>query len=104
MLINGDWSWATYRDAGIDIGVTRIPRISETGLWPAPMVSPKGYSLNAHIRADKLAPTLDFLRFLLSDKAQLKLAEATGMMPTSLAAARDSALMANPICEAVWLR
>jgi arabinogalactan oligomer/maltooligosaccharide transport system permease protein len=43
MIVNGDWSWAGYRKAGIDIGVAPLPKIVSTGLWCAPMVSPKGF-------------------------------------------------------------
>ena len=44
MIINGPWSWGTYIENGINIGITRIPMIDETGLWSSPMVSPLGYS------------------------------------------------------------
>ena len=97
MIINGDWSWGTYLDAGLDIGVARIPMISETGLWPSPMVSPKGYSLNINIAGEKLGPTIDFLRFLLSDESQKRLAAATRMMPTSLAVLEDSVVTGSEI-------
>ena len=33
MIINGDWSWAGYMNAGLDIGVAPLPRITSTGLW-----------------------------------------------------------------------
>jgi maltose-binding protein MalE len=55
MIINGDWSWAGYQNAGLDIGVAPLPQISSTGLWCAPMVSPKGFSLNANISDEKKA-------------------------------------------------
>ena len=97
MMINGDWSWGTYRDAGIDFGVARIPMISETGLWPSPMVSPKGFSLNINIAAEKLQPTLDFLRFLMSPESQLVLAKGTNMMPTALSIMEDPFITDNDI-------
>jgi len=84
MMINGDWSWGTYRDAGIDFGVARIPQIVQTGLWPTPMVSPKGFSLNKNIEEDKLPATVDFLEYLMSPESQLALAKGTNMMPTAL--------------------
>ncbi|HEB83678.1 MAG TPA: extracellular solute-binding protein, partial [Bacteroidetes bacterium] len=104
MIINGDWSWATYQDAGIDIGVTRIPKIVETGLWPTPMVSPKGYSININIKEGKLAPTLVLLRYLLADDAQRRLAAATSIMPTSLKVLdepfiRDDEIMSNSLAQ-----
>ena len=55
MIINGDWSWAGYRKAGIDIGVAPLPKITSTGLWCEPMVSPKGFSLNVNVEEEKPA-------------------------------------------------
>ncbi|HSG28156.1 MAG TPA: extracellular solute-binding protein, partial [Candidatus Krumholzibacterium sp.] len=48
-LINGPWSLKGYIRAGMDIGVAPIPRISATGRYPVPMVSSKGYSINANV-------------------------------------------------------
>lgn len=99
MMINGDWSWGTYRDAGIDFGVARIPQIVETGLWPSPMVSPKGFSINANIGADKLPATQAFLEFLMSPESQLTLAKGTNMMPTALALMDDPFITENEIMK-----
>ncbi len=100
MIINGDWSWGTYIDNGIDIGVARIPMVSETGLWAAPMVSPRGYSINVNIEEAKLEPTLELLRFFLSDEAQLRMALATNITPTSKTVFDTPELQANPIMQA----
>ncbi len=97
MIINGDWSWGTYQEAGIDIGLTRIPQIVETGLWPTPMVSPKGYSINANIKPEKLAATVELLKFLLSSANQKRLALATSMMPTSRTLQNDSVITGSEI-------
>ncbi|MBM2841705.1 MAG: Maltose/maltodextrin transporter, substrate binding periplasmic protein MalE, partial [Bacteroidetes bacterium] len=53
MIINGDWSWAGYKKAGINIGVAPLPKINRTGLYCEPMVSPKGFSLNANVPREK---------------------------------------------------
>lgn len=68
MIINGPWSWATYKNAGMNFGVARIPLNDETGLYPAPMVSPRGYSININTRGEKLKATVDLLKFLCSQK------------------------------------
>ena len=97
MIINGDWSWQSYIDAGMDIGVTRIPKIVQTGLWPAPIVSPRGFSINVNIKKEKIEPTLILLRFLLSDEAQRTMAEGTGIMPSSKSLRNDPVITDNPI-------
>lgn len=82
MIINGDWSWAGYKKAGINIGVAPLPRIVSTGLWCAPMVSPKGFSLNKNVPDEKRATVVGLLRFLMRPEIQLQTARALGTMPT----------------------
>jgi arabinogalactan oligomer/maltooligosaccharide transport system permease protein len=82
MIINGDWSWAGYRKAGVNFGVAPLPRISRTGLWCAPMISPKGYSINANVRDAKRELVVRLLRFLMEPSVQLETARALNTMPT----------------------
>jgi len=96
-IINGDWSWSSYADAGINIGITRIPQISETALWCTPMISPKGYSINANIDPDKIEAVTEFVKFLFSVDSQKLLARNTGMIPTNLIALQDTMFSNNPI-------
>jgi maltose-binding protein MalE len=100
MIINGDWSWAGYRKAGIDIGVAPLPKILRTGLWCAPMVSPKGYSVNANVTPEKERLVAEFLRFILDPANQLQTAKALQTMPTwkalySEPAIRDDEILIN---------
>jgi len=82
MIINGDWSWAGYKKAGIDIGVAPLPKILSTGLWCAPMVSPKGYSINTNVRKEKLPELVELLKFLMEPDVQLQTTKALETMPT----------------------
>ena len=84
MIINGDWSWAGYQNAGLDIGVAPLPRITSTGLWCAPMVSPKGFSLNANISEEKKAWALELIRFLMSAENQEESTRELYTMPTHM--------------------
>jgi len=96
MLINGPWSWSGYGAAGIDYGIARIPQVTSTGLWPAPMVSPLGYSLNVHSDGKELAAAVELLKYLLSDSVQQQFVEATGIIPSSLAVRADSNYVSRP--------
>lgn len=82
MIINGDWSWAGYEKAGIEIGISPLPKIVKTGLWCAPMISPKGYSVNINLSKAKERLILDLLKYLLSPQNQLETARALNTMPT----------------------
>lgn len=94
MIINGDWSWAGYKKAGIDIGVAPLPKIVSTGLWCASMVSPKGFSLNANVPDEKRPIVLKLLRFLMEREQQLETARALSTMPTRIEAV-NSAFVRN---------
>jgi len=97
MVINGPWSWGGYLDAGIDIGVTRIPMVSETGLWPTPMVSATGYCLNVNVQGERRERVLKLLRFLTAPENQLEYTRALRAIPSNLAARQDPMFMQDPI-------
>ncbi len=97
MIINGPWSWATYLENGIDIGVTRIPKIDETGLWPTPMVSPLGYSLNVNVKGEKRRVTLELLRFLTSPAVELEFTRAGATIPSRREAFNSPAVQENEL-------
>ena len=82
MIINGDWSWAGYRKAGINIGVAPLPKITSTGLWCAPMVAPRGFSVNVNVTNEKLLLLVDLLQFLMRPDIQLETTQALWTMPT----------------------
>ncbi|MFN0157719.1 MAG: extracellular solute-binding protein [Bacteroidota bacterium] len=86
MIINGDWSWAGYKKAGINIGVAPLPKILSTGLWCAPMISPKGYSINRNVTKDKMPAVVKLLKFLMEPEVQLQTARELNTMPTRKAA------------------
>jgi len=97
MIINGDWSWAGYEKAGINIGVAPLPKITSTGLWCAPMVSPKGFSLNANVRAEKRPLVISLVKFLMQPEVQLQTATALRTMPTRREAIQSSFVQTDDI-------
>ncbi|MBI3006322.1 MAG: extracellular solute-binding protein [Ignavibacteriales bacterium] len=99
MIINGDWSWAGYKELGIDIGVTPIPKIVSTSLWPAPMTSPKGFSLNANVGPEKLPRVLSILTFLLSEENQLETTKELKTAPTLKTLYKNPAVRSNEILQ-----
>ncbi len=100
MIINGSWSWGTYIENGIDIGIARIPMIDETGLWPTPAVSPLGYSLNVNLEGEKLRVTTELLAYLTRSALQLKFAAVSGAIPSRVDAFKSPEVTENPIISA----
>ncbi|MBN2088296.1 extracellular solute-binding protein [candidate division KSB1 bacterium] len=99
MIINGPWSWGNYLNRQIDIGITRIPKIDETGLWPTPIVSPLGYSLNVNLKGEELQLAIKLLKFLTEPAQQLAYTRQFGSIPTRKEAWRDSTVTADPILQ-----
>jgi arabinogalactan oligomer/maltooligosaccharide transport system permease protein len=81
MIINGPWSWAGYKDSHMNFGIARIPMIDETGLYPAPMVSPRGYSVNVNVKGEKRKVIADLLKFLTSTDVMLDFTKRAGTIP-----------------------
>lgn len=96
MLINGPWSWPGYEQAGVPFELARIPRVSETGLWPAPMVSPLGYSLNVNLKDRRLQEAVRLVEYLLSDSVQRRFVYEVGVIPTNLALRQDTVYLSRP--------
>lgn len=97
MIINGPWSFGDYKKAGIDFGLTRIPLVKETGLWPGPMVSPLGYSINASVPRWKIPKIVALMKYLLSPEVQLTFTKHFDTIPTRTALYDDPAVRDNPL-------
>lgn len=96
MIVNGPWSWPGYEQAGVNYELARIPSVTATGLWPAPMVSPLGYSLNVNARGRELEEATRLLEYLISDSVQKRFVIEIGVIPSSIRLRGDSAYLARP--------
>ncbi|MDI6807572.1 MAG: extracellular solute-binding protein [Candidatus Eisenbacteria bacterium] len=82
MIINGPWSLGGYMSAGMEIGVAKIPKISETGLWPAPMISARGYSINENVKGNTLKQVKKLVEYLTSPEVELRFAKGLSILPS----------------------
>ncbi len=99
MIINGPWSFSTYTDNHMNIGITRIPLIDETGLWPTPIISPLGYSLNVNLQGEKLQIAVELLRYLTSPEIELEFTKLTGAIPSRKEAFASEIVKNNEIIQ-----
>jgi maltose-binding protein MalE len=97
MIINGDWSWAGYQKAGLDIGVSPLPLITSTGLWCGTMVSPKGFSINANITERKKTIVVDLIKYLTSEENQMEATQKLFTMPTNKKVIQSAFVQSNEI-------
>lgn len=98
-IINGPWSWQSYIDAGMHIGLAPIPRINRTGLMPAPMSAAKGYSVNVNVPPDRKGAVVDLLLYLTSPEVEADFADLL-ILPSRLEALDSPTVMQNPLLAA----
>lgn len=99
-IINGPWAWAGYGNAGVDYGLARIPRMSATGLWCAPMVSAKGYAVNVNLSAAKKPYVRALLEYLTGPEMQTRMAQELATIPVIDAVRESAVVQANPLLQA----
>jgi len=97
MIINGPWSWGTYIKSGLNIGLARIPKINETGLWPTPTVFPMGYCFNINLRGEQLSITNELVRYLTGPEIQLEFAQQFNIIPSRKELISDPRLTRNEL-------
>jgi len=76
VIVTFDWAHqiAVYRDLwGARTGVAPLPRLSDTGRMPRPYVRTDVLAVNALAGADEQRAAAQFLRFMISEEAQLSL-------------------------------
>ncbi|MEM8488405.1 MAG: extracellular solute-binding protein [Bacteroidota bacterium] len=96
-IINGPWAWAGYGEAGIDYGLARLPVMSATGKWTAPLVSSKGYSVNINVDSEKMPYVQEVLEFLTNAEMQADMARNIASIPTIDTVRQDSVIQANVV-------
>jgi maltose-binding protein MalE len=99
MIINGPWSWAGYHVPNGNM-VAPLPFNSETGLWCEPMVSAKGYSVNANVPPAKVPVVRDVISFLTSAAIQEEMSVKLATSPVDRAVLASPAIRANPTLTA----
>lgn len=97
MLINGDWSWGDYQNAGISFGIAPIPMVSSTKMWPRPLVSTKGYSLNENAKDSKRENAIRLLKFLLSAPVQEEFSKRISSYPSRFSVRESTTVKSNPL-------
>ncbi len=99
MIINGPWSWADYRKAGIDIGIEPLWALPGGGR-ATPMTASKGYSINVNCPKDLLPTAIDFVDYCTSAPAELLAADTLGTLPSNQEAWNSPVIRNDAILQA----
>jgi maltose-binding protein MalE len=95
MIINGSWSWAGYHIPE-ESRVAPLPFNTETGFWAEPMISAKGYSVNANLPPGKLETIRTVIDFLTGAEVQTEMATRLSTTPVDRSVIDSPAVKANP--------
>ncbi|MGB9723427.1 MAG: sugar ABC transporter substrate-binding protein [Chloroflexia bacterium] len=84
MAVNGSWVLPDYLQAlGSErLGVAPLPMLSETGVWPGPLVGYRVLLVNPALLSAHPQATLDLLRFLSGPQLQEERLVQLGEVPT----------------------
>jgi arabinogalactan oligomer/maltooligosaccharide transport system substrate-binding protein len=98
MIINGDWSLASYNEAlGDDLGVAQIPVVSATGEFPKPFTAGTYFMIPDGVEGAKLDAVISFINYVTSKESQLKQVEELKRLPSLREALEDPSIEADPI-------
>lgn len=95
MVIDGVWNYQTYADAGIDIGVALLPRVSKTGQRMRPLGSYFGWAMSK--TASNKIRAAELIEWLSSASVQKRLALEANVTPSAAALADDVDVQSSPV-------
>jgi len=97
-LINGDWSLGGYKDtAGLDFGVTALPKVSQTGLYPSPMTAGKYWFFSKAAAGARLEAARLFVAYMTSAEVQQQWLEKMSRLPSNQEVAKSDLITSDPI-------
>jgi len=99
MIINGPWAVSDIRTANIDFGIARIPRVTKTGAYPAPLVGVKGYIMSPQSKHEEEAFKL--MDFLTNDQTTYLFQKYAGTLPSVKSVYDKSDVSQDPVTVGV---
>lgn len=102
-ILDGPWSVPTYRNAGIDVGVVRVPDIqiseNETG---TPVTFADGYGLCISSYTKNPEQSVDFLKFVSQEKYVMEYYRTTGRIPSLVECEDNEELLADETIDGFY--
>ncbi len=98
MIINGDWSLGDYIDTlGDKLGIAPLPRVSQTGSFPAPYTSGKYFMIPVDVDGSTLDVVVSFIEFVTSYENQILLVQQLARLPALLEVLQDPVVVNDTI-------
>ncbi len=96
-IIDGMWNLERYQGLGIDVGVAPLPRVSASGLSPAPMATGRYWFISNRVDDAKLDAAARFIELMTSPDTQQQWLEKMRRLPSAKDASRSDVITKDPI-------
>ncbi len=102
-LIDGTWNQERYREVGVDFGIATLPKVSATGLYPAPMTAGtagKYWFISRTAEGPRLDAAKLFVEFMTSAQAQGQWLARLRRLPSNQSIAAGDLITKDPLLKA----
>jgi maltose-binding protein MalE len=97
MIIDNIQSVKEYQEAGLNIGVAKIPRVWQGDKYPTPLISGLGFMININCYGSELEAVNEFIQYMLTEKVQIDWTLNTDTLPVLKNIDRNEAVRDNDI-------
>lgn len=81
MIINNIRSIKEYQEAGLNFGVSKIPRAWQSNKYPTPLISGLGFIINLNCYGIELEAVNKFIQYMLTEEVQIDWTSNTDTFP-----------------------
>ncbi len=86
-----------YKEAGLNVGVEKIPRVWQGNKYPTPLISGLGFMINVNCYGSELAAVNEFIQYMLAEDVQVDWTSITDTFPVLKSIDRNEAIENNDI-------
>ena len=97
MIINNIRSIKEYQEAGLNFGVSKIPRAWKGNKYPTPLISGLGFMINVNCYGSELEAVNEFIQYMLTEEVQTGWTSNTDTFPVLKNIDRDEVIRNDDI-------
>ncbi len=81
MIINNIRSIKEYQEAGLNFGVSKVPKAWQSNKYPTPLISGLGFIINLNCYGSELEAVNEFIQYMLTEEVQIDWTSNTDTFP-----------------------
>ncbi|MFZ3085647.1 MAG: extracellular solute-binding protein [Candidatus Hydromicrobium sp.] len=97
MIIDSIRSIEEYQEAGLNFGVSKIPRAWKGNKYPTPLISGLGFMINVNCYGSELEAVNEFIQYMLTEEVQIGWTSNTDTFPVLKNIDRDEVIRNDDI-------